>query len=173
MTSIVDKEPEIEPLNIKSGSILDYIPTYNELFNNGKSKVFPMQSLEQVVNDPLKYEHTLRVVKKNVENKKKLIRTQKMLMQRDIDIESHKRAIESVTGQTIGSKYRFQKSSVSVADLNAEIKQSAQQEKDQKVFDLELYLDIKKRAKSKAEDDKRAVEKLADDDERDLRREQI
>ena len=107
MTSFVDKEPEIEPLNIKSGSILDYIPTYNELFNNGKSKVFPLQSLEQVVSDPQKYNHTLRVVKKNVENKKKIIRTQKMLMQRDIDIESHKKAIEDITGQTIGSKYRF------------------------------------------------------------------
>ena len=62
---------------------------------------------------------------------------------------------------------------MSVADLKAEIRQKAQQDKDQKVFDLELYLDIKRRAKSKAEDDKRAVEKLADDDELDLRREQI
>jgi len=51
-TSVVDKEPEITPLNLVGGSILEHIPTYNELFNGNKSKVFPLQSLEQIVTDP-------------------------------------------------------------------------------------------------------------------------
>ena len=119
-----------------------------------------------MVSDPQKYEYTLATIRRDIETKKQILRQQKTLMQRDIDIHSHKKALEKVsTGQVIGSKYRFQKSNVTVADLECEKKQQLLQEKEQMVFDLELYLDIKpKGRKSKADEDKRAVEQLADDD---------
>jgi len=88
-------------------------------------------------------------------------------------MEQHKQAItELASNQTIGSKYRFQKSSVSVADLQAEIRQKALIEKEKAAFDMELYLDIKPDARG-GNSSKRAVEQLADDEEKDRRRLQI
>ena len=40
--NVVDNEPEIGKLKLKEGSILEYIPSYNNLFNKGKLKVFPL-----------------------------------------------------------------------------------------------------------------------------------
>lgn len=50
-TSVIDFNGEVGLLQIKEGSILEHIPTYNDLFNKGKSEVFPLQSLEQTVSD--------------------------------------------------------------------------------------------------------------------------
>ena len=81
-TNIIDKEQDIEPLNLMAGSIIEHIPTYNELFNGGKTKVFPMQSLEQIVNDPQKFQYTLKAIKRNLEIKRNNIRNQKMILNR-------------------------------------------------------------------------------------------
>ena len=59
---VVDECPEIGKLKINEGSILEYMPSYNNLFNKGKFKVFPLQSLEEIVSDSSKYNHTKRVV---------------------------------------------------------------------------------------------------------------
>lgn len=40
--NIIDKEPDIGKFKLKEGSIIEYIPTYNNLFNKGKQKVFPL-----------------------------------------------------------------------------------------------------------------------------------
>lgn len=122
--------PEIPPLML-SGSIVEHIPTYNDLFNNGKLKVFPLQSLEQLVTDPSKFEHTLTAVRSSLSLKQKLRKQQKLLMKREINLEQHKQAISDLSAaQTIGSKYRFQKSSVSVADLHAEARLELQRAKE-------------------------------------------
>ena len=52
---ILDHEPDIGKLKIKEGSIIEYIPSYNNLFNKGKMKVFPLQRLEEIMVDPSKY----------------------------------------------------------------------------------------------------------------------
>ena len=40
--NVVDNEPEIGKLKLKEGSIMEYIPSYNNMFNHGKTKVFPL-----------------------------------------------------------------------------------------------------------------------------------
>ena len=60
--NIIDKEPDIGKFKLKEGSIIEYIPTYNNLFNKGKQKVFPLQSLEEIVKDPAKYNHTKNII---------------------------------------------------------------------------------------------------------------
>ena len=39
---VLDREPDVGKLKLKQGSIMEYIPTYNNLFNKGKLKVFPL-----------------------------------------------------------------------------------------------------------------------------------
>ena len=60
--NVVDQEPDIGKFSLKQGSIIEYIPTYNELFNKGKQKIYPLQSLEEIVKDPTKYNHTRKVI---------------------------------------------------------------------------------------------------------------
>ena len=68
--NIIDKEPDIGKFKLKEGSIIEYIPTYNNLFNKGKQKVFPLQSLEEIVKDPAKYNHTKKIIQQSVQAEK-------------------------------------------------------------------------------------------------------
>ena len=68
--NIVDKEPEVGKLKLKEGSIMEYIPGYNNMFNKGKHKVFPLQSLEEIMVDNSKYTHTKKKVLENIAAKK-------------------------------------------------------------------------------------------------------
>lgn len=60
--NIMDNVADVGKMKLKEGSILEYIPKYNDLFNLGKLKVFPLQSLEEIVVDPSRYDHTTKIV---------------------------------------------------------------------------------------------------------------
>lgn len=40
--NVVDKEPDIGKMKLKDGSVMEHMPTYNDMFNEGKTKVFPL-----------------------------------------------------------------------------------------------------------------------------------
>lgn len=44
------------------GSILELMPHYNNFWNNLKQKVFPLGTLEQIIKDPSKYNHTKEIL---------------------------------------------------------------------------------------------------------------
>ena len=60
--NVMDNVPDIGKLKLKQGSIVEYIPKFNDLFNKGKLKVFPLQSLEEIAADPSKFNHTKKIV---------------------------------------------------------------------------------------------------------------
>jgi hypothetical protein len=66
---VVDNCAEIGKMKIKEGSIMEHIPAYNDFFNKGKKKIFPLQSLEEIVQDPSKFNHTLKIVNENLKTK--------------------------------------------------------------------------------------------------------
>lgn len=84
--NVMNKEPEIGKLKLKEGSLNEYIMGYNNLFNKGKRKVFPLQSLEEIVSDPSKFNHNKKVIAEMIQREK-----------------------ESFPGtkDVLGSKYRF------------------------------------------------------------------
>ncbi len=48
------------------GSILEYMPLYNNFWNDLKQKVFPLGSLEQIIKDPTKYKYTKDLIDKEL-----------------------------------------------------------------------------------------------------------
>ena len=60
--NVVDREAPLEKLQMRDGSLFAYNPGYNNLFNKGKCKVFPLQSLEEIVVDPSKFNHNKTVI---------------------------------------------------------------------------------------------------------------
>lgn len=55
--NVVDQTKDIGKFKLKEGSMIEYIPNYNDLFNKGKLKVFPLQSIEAIIADPSKQRH--------------------------------------------------------------------------------------------------------------------
>ena len=66
----MDQEQDIGKFKLTEGSIMEYIPGYNNMFNKGKCKVFPLQSLEEIVVDPSKFNHTKKIILQNIQAKK-------------------------------------------------------------------------------------------------------
>ena len=65
-----DSYKEIGKMKLKTGSVMERVPYYNDLFNNNKMKVFPLQSFEEIVTEPSKFNHTKRTLKNEEERKK-------------------------------------------------------------------------------------------------------
>jgi hypothetical protein len=71
------------------------------LFNKGKLKIFPLQSLEEITVDPSKFNHNKKVIQEVIRAKKE---------QEKMDLKGLAKSRSQK--QIIGSKYRFQKSRV-------------------------------------------------------------
>ena len=162
--NIIDKCDDVGRMSIDQGSLMMYIPNYNDMFNKRKLKIYPLQRLEQIVTDPSKYNRTKEVIKE--QNKiKKLLATQKLK-------ESDLRAV-------VGSKYRFQKSSTGVHSLKYDSDGKSQQDSTDEldnIFDLELYFDMKqsgKKERSKTARDEILEGSQANIDQRHAKQESI
>ena len=95
---VLDNVQDIGKLKLKQGSIMEYIPTYNNLFNKGKLKVFPLQSLEEIMVDPSKYNHTREIVNEQIAKRK----------ERESRSHHHMKTMRLPHTKTVlGSKYRF------------------------------------------------------------------
>ena len=113
---VLDNEPDVGKLKLKEGSIIEYIPSYNNLFNKGKMKVFPLQTLEEIIVDPSKYNHTKKVVQEQIQRRKE--RESRSWTSHAAKSHRAPRTRQLMEqGQVLGSKYRFQKRNVQVATL--------------------------------------------------------
>jgi len=95
---------EWEPLEMK-GTILEFMPQYNQFWNELKQKVFPLGALEQIIKDPSKYNHTKAVLEREARKVQKAEAIKKKL-QRNFSTKNVDEFAETQK-KVIGSKYRF------------------------------------------------------------------
>lgn len=87
------------------------MPQYNEFFNNHKTKLFPLESLETIIKDPTKYNMTKKILAEELEKQQKNQEREKLLAKsKDLmgDIKKMK-DLETDDKKIIGSKYKFVK----------------------------------------------------------------
>eukprot|EP00347_Sterkiella_histriomuscorum_P023735 403333566 len=127
-------QEEWEPLQMK-GSILEYMPQYNNFWNDLKQKVFPLGTLEQIIKDPSKYNHTKDIMQNEL---KKQERAEVLKKQMSKKISSKLLdEYDATQKKVIGSKYRF----IQTPDQLFDPKKNKISELNDQDLDISLYLD--------------------------------